>query len=65
MWYKTEEGREFYVYQKEDFKEDSLEPYCFVIVGVYSEEELLSGSIDLESDETFVYLMRDIPGEAG
>lgn len=65
LWYETEEGRKFYVYQKEDFKEDSLETYCFVTVGVYPEEELLNGSIDLESDETFVYLMRDIPGEAG
>ena len=65
LWYETEEGREFYTYQKEDFREDSLETYCFVTVGVYSEEELLNGSIDLESDETFVYLMQDIPGEAG
>lgn len=65
LWYKAEDGREAYVYQREDFKEDSLETYCFVTVGEYSEEELLNGSIDLESDETFVYLMRDIPGEAG
>lgn len=65
LWYETEEGREFYAYQKEDFQEDTLETYCFVTVGEYSEEELLNGSIDLESDETFVYLMRDIPGEAG
>ena len=28
-------------------------------------EELLNGSIDLESDEMMVRLMRDIPGEAG
>lgn len=65
LWYKTEEGRAFYVYHKEDFKEDSLETYCFVTVGVYPEEKLLDGSINLESDETMVCLMRDIPGEAG
>ena len=64
-WYKTEDGRDFSVYQKEDFIEDSLETYCWVTVGEYSAEELLDDSIDFESDETMIYLMRDIPGEAG
>jgi hypothetical protein len=64
-WYQTEEGRAFYVYHKEDFMEDRMETYCWVTVGKYSEEELLNGSIDLESEETMVYLMCDIPGEAG
>jgi len=64
-WYQTEEGRAFYVYHKEDFRGDSLETYCWVTVGEYSEKELSEGNIDLESDELLVALMRDIPGEAG
>lgn len=65
VWYRTKAGRESYIYQKEDFAKDSLETYCWVTVGEYSKEKLLSGTINLESDETMVYLMRDIPGEAG
>ena len=64
-WYQTENGRAFYTYQKEDFKEDSLETYCWVTVGKYSEGELVNGTIDLESEEMLVCLLRDIPGEAG
>jgi len=65
-WYPTDDGwRGYYEYHKEDFKEDSLETYCWVSLGRFSEENLLSGSIDLESEETMICLMRDIPGEAG
>lgn len=61
----TAEGRTRCIYQKEDFKEDSLETYCWVTVGEFSEEALMNGSIDLEANEIMVNLMRDIPGEAG
>lgn len=64
-WQKTDSGRDFLSYHKEDFAEDSLETYCWVTLGKYSEEELLSGTIDLTSDTTLICLMRDIPGEAG
>lgn len=61
----TKEGRVRITYTKADFKDDSLETYCWVTIGKYSEEELTSGTINLESDEMMVYLFRDIPGEAG
>lgn len=65
-WYPTDDGwRGYYVYHKEDFTEDSLETYCWVSLGRFSKENLLNGGIDLESEETMICLMRDIPGEAG
>lgn len=64
-WHETDLGREFLSYHKENFAEDTLETYCWVTLGEYSEDELLAGNIDFESEEMMVRLMRDIPGEAG
>lgn len=65
VWYQTNSGRSFYVYSKEDFKDDSLETYCWVTIGKFSEEKLTSGTLDLMSEEMLICLFRDIPGEAG
>jgi len=65
VWRENNGEREFINYKKEDFIEDSIETYCFVIVGWFSEEELKRGDIELESDGIMISLLRDIPGEAG
>lgn len=60
----TPEGRERIVYQKEDFKEDSVATYCWITIAEDTEKELRK-LLNFESEEFFVRLMRDIPGEAG
>ncbi len=65
VWYQTENGRAFYAYRKEDFKEDIIKTYCWVTVGTFSEEELTNDTLDLTSDEMIIRLLADIPGEAG
>ena len=65
VWNEKNGEREFINYKKEDFIEDSIETYCFVTVGWFSEEELKSENIALETDEIMISLLRDIPGEAG
>ena len=64
-WYEASDGRKFYSYKKEDFKEDYLETYCYVTVGCYTEKELFEAETVLASDEMMICLLRDIPGEAG
>lgn len=64
-WKEKDGEREITIYSVDDFKDDYLETYCFVTVGIFSKEEILSGDIDLESDEILTRLFMDIPGEAG
>ena len=66
FWKDTPEGRQPHLYTKEDYKDDTIETYCWVTIAEnISEEELRGYDVQENDAEFFSVLMRDIPGEAG
>ena len=61
-----QDGKRRLDYPKEQFVDDKIETYCWVTVGEFgTEEDLDMNMLGELSNDFFVILMRDIPGEAG
>lgn len=63
VFWKGKDGLNRYDYPKEHFAEDSVETYCWVIVGLYG-TKMIEAPDEL-TDEMIACLLKDIPGEAG